>query len=87
MQETLTQLLQQIRSCRHRADHPPCGPRPILQAGRSAQLRIIAKRRGERSTMLAFRGLIHPATGCVTGVSSSSRLRGMSRGCWGLVVE
>ena len=48
MQETLTQLLEDIRSCTHCADHLPCGPRPVLQAGRSAQLRIIGQAPGRK---------------------------------------
>ncbi|HEY4259219.1 MAG TPA: uracil-DNA glycosylase family protein [Schlesneria sp.] len=48
MQETLTQLLTDIRACRHCADHLPCGPRPIVQAHQSARLRIVGQAPGRR---------------------------------------
>ncbi|TSD98128.1 uracil-DNA glycosylase family protein [Skermania sp. ID1734] len=44
---TLTQLLVDIRACTLCADLP-CGPRPVLQAGRSARLRIIGQAPGRK---------------------------------------
>ncbi|GMA16036.1 uracil-DNA glycosylase family protein [Deinococcus metallilatus] len=48
MQETLAQLLEDIRGCRHCADALPCGPRPIVQAHGSAPLRIIGQAPGRK---------------------------------------
>lgn len=48
MSVTLTQLLKEIRGCRFCADHLPCGPRPILQAGELARLRIIGQAPGRK---------------------------------------
>ena len=41
MPEPLAELLRDIRRCTLCADHLPCGPRPVLQAGPSARLRVI----------------------------------------------
>jgi uracil-DNA glycosylase len=43
MRKTLPQLLRNIRACTHCADTKPCGPRPVLQAHRSARLRIVGQ--------------------------------------------
>lgn len=48
MHETLPQLLEEIRACRHCAADLPCGPRPVLQAGRSARLCIIGQAPGRK---------------------------------------
>ena len=43
MRKTLPQLLRNIRACTHCADTKPCGPRAVLQAHRSARLRIVGQ--------------------------------------------
>lgn len=48
MQETLTQLLEDIRACRHCADQLPCGPRPVVQAHHAARLRIVGQAPGRK---------------------------------------
>jgi hypothetical protein len=44
----LPQLLKDIRACTHCADDLPCAPRPVLQIGGSAHLRIISQAPGRR---------------------------------------
>jgi uracil-DNA glycosylase len=44
---TLIRLLDEIRACTHCADLP-CGPRPVVQAGTPARLRIIGQAPGKR---------------------------------------
>lgn len=46
MQVPLAELLSDIRGCTLCADHLPCGPRPVLQAGPSARLRVIGQAPG-----------------------------------------
>lgn len=48
MPVTLAGLLNEIRECGICAEHLPCGPRPILQAGRTARLRIIGQAPGRK---------------------------------------
>ena len=48
MQETLSQLLKDIRACRHCADDLPYGPRPVVQAHHSARLRIVGQAPGRK---------------------------------------
>ncbi|MEX1039575.1 MAG: uracil-DNA glycosylase family protein [Pirellulaceae bacterium] len=48
MPVTLPRLLKEIRACGVCADHLLCGPRPVLQAGRSARLRIIGQAPGRK---------------------------------------
>jgi uracil-DNA glycosylase len=48
MPETLTQLLKEIRACRHCVAHLPWGPRPVVQAHRSARLRIVGQAPGRK---------------------------------------
>ena len=48
MRETLARLLEDIRACRHCAADLPCGPRPVLQAGHSARLRIVGQAPGRK---------------------------------------
>lgn len=48
MHEPLDQLLADIRACRHCAEALPCGPRPVVQAGRAAQLRIVGQAPGRK---------------------------------------
>jgi uracil-DNA glycosylase len=43
MHKTLPRLLKDIRACTHCADALPCGPRPVLQAHRSARLCIVGQ--------------------------------------------
>lgn len=66
MQETLTQLLTDIRACRHCADKLPCGPRPVVQAHQSARLRIVGQAPGRK---------VHE-TGIPWDDRSGERLRG-----------
>jgi len=47
MQDRLAQLLEDIRACRLCADLPH-GPRPVLQAGGSARLRIVGQAPGRK---------------------------------------
>jgi uracil-DNA glycosylase len=48
MRKTLPELLRNIRACTHCADALPCGPRPVLQANRSARLRVIGQAPGRK---------------------------------------
>lgn len=48
MQDPLTRLLEDIRACRQCADALPCGPRPVVQAARSARLRIVGQAPGRK---------------------------------------
>jgi uracil-DNA glycosylase len=48
MRKTLPELLRNIRACAHCADALPCGPRPVLQAHRSARLRIVGQAPGRK---------------------------------------
>lgn len=48
MREPVAQLLEHIRACRHCADMLPCGPRPVVQAGLTARLRIIGQAPGRK---------------------------------------
>ena len=48
MRKTLPQLLRNIRACTHCADALPCGPRPVVQAHRSARLRIVGQAPGRK---------------------------------------
>ena len=48
MRKTLPELLRNIRACTHCADALPCGPRPVLQAHRSARLRIVGQAPGRK---------------------------------------
>jgi len=48
MRKTLPELLRNIRSCNHCADALPCGPRPVVQAHRSARLRIVGQAPGRK---------------------------------------
>lgn len=48
MPEPLAELLRDIRGCTLCADHLPCGPRPVLQAGPSARLRVIGQAPGRK---------------------------------------
>lgn len=46
--DPLALLLDRIRACRLCADDLPCGPRPVVQAGRTARLRIIGQAPGRK---------------------------------------
>jgi uracil-DNA glycosylase len=48
MRKTLPQLLKDIRACTHCAIALPCGARPIVQAHRSARLRIVGQAPGRK---------------------------------------
>jgi uracil-DNA glycosylase len=48
MRKTLPELLRNIRACTHCADALPYGPRPVLQAHRSARLRIVGQAPGRK---------------------------------------
>ena len=48
MRKTLPELLRNIRACTHCAGALPCGPRPVLQAHRSARLRIVGQAPGRK---------------------------------------
>ena len=48
MRKTLPQLLKNIRACTHCADALPCSPRPVVQAHRSARLRIVGQAPGRK---------------------------------------
>lgn len=48
MPESLPRLLENIRRCTHCADALPCGPRPVLQAHRSARLCIVGQAPGRK---------------------------------------
>ncbi|HEX7915074.1 uracil-DNA glycosylase family protein [Rudaea sp.] len=65
MTQTLPQLLEEIRACRHCAADLPCGPRPVLQAGRSARLCIVGQAPGRK---------VHES-GIPWGDASGERLR------------
>jgi uracil-DNA glycosylase len=45
---TLIRLLDDIRACTHCAADLPCGPRPVVQAGVEARLRIVGQAPGKR---------------------------------------
>jgi uracil-DNA glycosylase len=45
---TLIRLLDDIRACTHCAADLPCGPRPVVQAGVQARLRIVGQAPGKR---------------------------------------
>lgn len=49
MRKTLPQLLVNIRACTHCVDALPCGPRPVLQAHRSARLCIVGQAPGRKA--------------------------------------
>ena len=66
MPDTLTPLLADIRACRLCADALPCGPRPVVQAGRTARLRIVGQAPGRK---------VHE-TGIPWHDASGDRLRG-----------
>lgn len=65
MRDRLTPLLDDIRACRHCAAHLPLGPRPVVQAARSARLRIVGQAPGRK---------VH-ATGIPWDDASGQRLR------------
>lgn len=46
--ETLQTLLEEVRNCRICAEHLPLGPRPVVQAGRTARLLVIGQAPGTR---------------------------------------
>jgi uracil-DNA glycosylase len=48
LDDPLASLLREIRACRLCADDLPSGPRPVLQAGRSARLRIVGQAPGRK---------------------------------------
>jgi uracil-DNA glycosylase len=48
MQETLPQLLRNIRACTHCAHSLPCGPHPVLQVHISARLCIVGQAPGRK---------------------------------------
>ncbi|AKE01427.1 MULTISPECIES: uracil-DNA glycosylase family protein [Rhodococcus] len=48
MQESLAHVLTEIRGCTLCADQLPYGPRPVVQAGPSARLRIIGQAPGRK---------------------------------------
>lgn len=48
MPDTLDALLADIRACRLCAADLPCGPRPVLQAGAGARLRIVGQAPGRK---------------------------------------
>ena len=48
MRKTLPQLLRTIRACTHCVNALPCVPRPVLQAHRSARLRIVGQAPGRK---------------------------------------
>lgn len=48
MQDSLAQLLDHIRACRHCAADLPCGPRPVVQAAPTARLRIVGQAPGRK---------------------------------------
>lgn len=56
MTAELDQVLAELRACRHCADVLPRGPRPVIRAGRTARLLIIAQAPGTRvhETGLSF---------------------------------
>lgn len=59
-------LLAQARACRVCAEHLPCGPRPVLQAGAGARLLIVGQAPGARAH----------ASGVPWSDASGERLRG-----------
>lgn len=48
MPDPLAQALEDIRACRHCAEDLPWGPRPVVQAARSARLRIVGQAPGRK---------------------------------------
>ena len=48
-EKMLSNLLRNIRTCKHCADALPCGPRPVLQVHSSARLRIIGQAPGRKA--------------------------------------
>lgn len=48
MQDSLAQLLDHIRACRHCAADLPRGPRPVVQAAPQARLRIVGQAPGRK---------------------------------------
>ncbi|MFT3976886.1 MAG: uracil-DNA glycosylase family protein [Sphingomonas bacterium] len=48
MSDPLTQMLDDIRACRRCADDLPYGPRPVVQAARSARLCIVGQAPGRK---------------------------------------
>ncbi|MCM8730901.1 uracil-DNA glycosylase family protein [Hephaestia sp. GCM10023244] len=66
MHDPLAQLLDDIRACRVCAADLPCGPRPVVQAGRTARLCIISQAPGRK---------VHD-TGVPWNDPSGDRLRG-----------
>jgi uracil-DNA glycosylase len=48
MRKSLPGLFRNIRACNHCADALPCGPRPVVQAHRSARLRIVGQAPGRK---------------------------------------
>jgi uracil-DNA glycosylase len=64
--DTLPRLLKDIRACVHCAAVLPCGPRPVVQAHRSARLRIVGQAPGRK---------VHE-TGIPWNDASGARLRG-----------
>src|SRR3546814_12037315 len=66
MHDPLAQLLDNIRACRVCAADLPYGPRPVVQAGRTARLCIISQAPGRK---------VHE-TGVPWNDASGDRLRG-----------
>lgn len=64
--ETLAQLIDEVRACRHCADNLPHEPRPIVQAGSDARVLIIGQAPGSK---------VH-ASGVPWDDDSGDRLRG-----------
>lgn len=48
MQDAFATMVSEIRACRHCAGSLPCGPRPVVQAGPSARLRIVGQAPGRK---------------------------------------
>ena len=48
MNKTLPQVLKNIRACTRCAHALPCGPRPVVQAHRSARLRVVGQAPGRK---------------------------------------
>jgi len=48
MPDPLERLLDEVRACRHCAANLPMGPRPVLQAARSARVRIVGQAPGRK---------------------------------------
>jgi len=47
-EDAFARLLDEIRACRACVDDLPCGPRPVVQAGPSARLRIVGQAPGRK---------------------------------------